>query len=46
MYQIRFSKQADKDKRLLKGAGLEKKAKTLLNIISETHFRIHRRMKA
>lgn len=35
MYIIRFSKQADKDKRLLKGAGLDLKAKSLLNIIAE-----------
>ena len=31
MYLVRFSKQADKDKKMLKGAGLEKKAKELLN---------------
>jgi len=35
MYIIRFSKQADKDKKLLKEAGLETKAKKLLNIIAE-----------
>lgn len=38
MYIIRFSKQADKDKRLLKRAGLESKAKSLLNIIMENPF--------
>lgn len=38
MYIIRFSKQADKDKRLLKGAGLDLKAKSLLNIIAEDPF--------
>lgn len=38
MYLIRFSKQADKDKKLLKGAGLDKKAKELLNIIAENPF--------
>ncbi len=38
MYIIRFSKQADKDKRLLKGAGLDLKAKGLLNIIAENPF--------
>lgn len=38
MYIIRFSKQADKDKKLLKGAGLDLKAKKLLNIISENPF--------
>lgn len=38
MYIIRFSKQADKDKKLLKGTGLESKAKNLLNIIAENPF--------
>ncbi|MBD5455523.1 MAG: Txe/YoeB family addiction module toxin [Lachnospiraceae bacterium] len=38
MYIIRFSKQADKDKKLLRGAGLESKAKNLLNIIAENPF--------
>ena len=38
MYIIRFSKQADKDKKLLKGAGLDSKAKNLLNIIAENSF--------
>lgn len=38
MYLIRFSKQADKDKKLLKGAGLDKKAKELLNIIAKNPF--------
>lgn len=35
---IRFSKQADKDKKLLKGAGLESKAKNLLNILAVNPF--------
>lgn len=38
MYTIRFSKQADKDKRLIKAAGLERKTKELLNIIAENPF--------
>lgn len=38
MYIIRFSRQADKDKKLLKGAGLAPKAKNLLNIIAENPF--------
>lgn len=38
MYLIRFSKQADKDKKLLKGAGLERKAKDLLNMIAMNPF--------
>lgn len=33
MYQVLFSKHAEKDKKLLKQAGLEKKAKQLLNIL-------------
>ena len=39
MYIIRFSKQADKDKKLLKGVGLVLKAKKLLDIIAENPFR-------
>lgn len=38
MYVIRFSKQADKDKKLLKGAGLDHKAKHLLNIMTQNPF--------
>ncbi len=38
MYIIRFSKQAEKDKKLLKGAGLDSKAKNLLNIIAQNPF--------
>ena len=38
MYIIRFSKHADRDKKLLKGAGLDIKAKQLLNIIAENPF--------
>lgn len=38
MYLIRFSKQTDKDKKLLKGAGLDRKAKDLLNIIAINPF--------
>jgi len=34
MYLIKFSKQAEKDKQRLKAAGLEQKAKDLLNIAS------------
>ena len=39
MYLIKFSKQADKDKKLLKGARLAGKAKELLNIIAATPFK-------
>lgn len=38
MYIIRFSKHADRDKKLLKGAGLDIKAKQLLNIIAKNPF--------
>ena len=38
MYIIRFSKQAEKDKKLLRRAGLDLKAKSLLNIIAENPF--------
>ena len=34
MYEILFSKQAEKDKKLLKQAGLEKKTKQLLDILA------------
>lgn len=33
MYRVLYSKQAEKDKKLLKGARLEKKAKSLLDIL-------------
>ena len=39
MYLIKFSKNADKDKKFLKSAGLEKKAKLLLDIIAEDPFK-------
>ena len=39
MYLIKFSKQADKDKKLLKGARLDGKAKELLNIIAGDPFK-------
>lgn len=38
MFLIRFSKQAEKDKKNLKSAGLENKAKELLNTISINPF--------
>ena len=38
MYQVLFSKQAEKDKKLLKQAGLEKKTKQILNILSKDPF--------
>ncbi|MBQ7733645.1 MAG: Txe/YoeB family addiction module toxin [Synergistaceae bacterium] len=38
MYLIEFSKRAEKDKKLLKAAGLERNAKELLNIIMINPF--------
>ena len=38
MYLVKFSKQAEKDKKLLKASGLEDKAKNLLNIIMVDPF--------
>lgn len=38
MYLVTFSKQASRDKQLLKSAGLEKKAKGLLNLLMENPF--------
>lgn len=38
MYIIRFNKQVDKDKKLLKGAGLNIKVKGLLHVIAENPF--------
>lgn len=35
---IKFTKNAEKDKRLLKGAGLEVKVKNLLNLIATNPF--------
>lgn len=39
MYLIKFSKQADRDKRLLKGAGLEKRVRKLLDVIAQDPFK-------
>ena len=38
MYLVFLSKQAEKDKKLLKAAGLEKKARYLLEIIGNNPF--------
>ena len=38
MYLVEFSSQVDKDKKRLKAAGLERKAKELLNILVEDPF--------
>jgi len=37
-YEIRLSKRAEKDKSFLKQAGLEKKAKKLLELLAEDPF--------
>ena len=38
MYLVEFSSQAEKDKKRLKAAGLEQKAKDLLNILVNNPF--------
>ena len=38
MWIIKFTKNADKDKKLIKSAGLEDKVKKLLNLIAENPF--------
>ena len=38
MWIIRFTKNAEKDKKLLKSAGLEDKSKKLLNLIAKDPF--------
>ena len=38
MWDVRFSNNAEKDKKLLKQAGLEEKAKKLLDILREDPF--------
>ncbi len=38
MYLVKFSKQAEKDKKLIKRAGFESKVKNLLNIIRINPF--------
>lgn len=39
MYEIVFTKQAQKDKKRLKQAGLDKRTKLLLNVIAEDPFK-------
>ena len=38
MWTIKFTKNADKDKKLVKEAGLEDKVKKLLNLIANNPF--------
>ena len=38
MWIIKFTKNAEKDKKLLKSAGLEDKVKKLLNLIAQNPF--------
>ena len=38
MYLIKFTKQATKDAKKLKSAGLDKKAKELINVVSKNPF--------
>lgn len=39
MWIVKFTKNAEKDKKLLKSAGLERKTKKILNLISENPFK-------
>ena len=38
MWVVKFTKNAEKDKKLLKSAGLEEKVKKLLNLIAQNPF--------
>ncbi len=38
MWVVKFTKNAEKDKKLLKSAGLEEKVKKLLNLIAQKPF--------
>jgi len=40
MWVLKFTKNAEKDKKLLKNAGLEEKVKKLLNLIANNTFQI------
>ena len=40
MWIIKFTKNAEKDKKLIKSAGLEEKAKKLLNLIAYNPFQM------
>ena len=40
MWQVKFAKEAEKDKKLLKAAGLSEKAKKLLNVLSVNPYQI------
>lgn len=40
MWTIKFTKNAEKDKKLLKGAGLEEKVKKLLNLIAINPYQV------
>ena len=40
MWQVKFTKEAEKDKKLLKATGLSEKAKKLLNVLSVNPYQI------
>ena len=40
MWQVKFSKEAEKDKKLLKSAGLVERAKKLLNVLSVNPYQV------
>jgi len=41
MYEIRFTKLAEKHKKLLKQAGIDEKARKLLSLIAENPYKNH-----
>ena len=40
MWQVKFSKEAEKDKKLLKSAGLVERTKKLLNVLSINPYQV------
>lgn len=40
MWQVKFTKEAEKDKKLLKASGLTEKAKKLLNVLSANPYQV------
>ncbi len=40
MWQVKFTKEAEKDKKLLRASGLSEKAKKLLNVLSVNPYQI------
>ena len=40
MWQVKFTKEAEKDKKLLRASGLSEKAKKLLNVLSVNPYQV------